>query len=71
MAEPKERYVVQVTRTVLYWAEVTVDCRSPIEARLEARRQARHEGFPWRQNGDEIESGEITIPEDQPRRRRR
>lgn len=71
MAEPKERYVVQVSRTVTYWAEVEVDTETPTGARLEAMRQAKARDFPWHQNGDEVETGEITIPEEQPRRRRR
>ena len=71
MGEPRERYVVQVARTVTYWAEVEVDCESPTGARLEAMRRANARDFPWHQHTDDVETGEITIPEGQPRRRRR
>ena len=67
----KERYLVEVTRTVTYSAVVEVDAEDPAVARIRAREETRRRGFAWSEDEDEISTGEITVPANQPRRRRR
>lgn len=67
----KERYIVKVARTVTYEGTVEVDANDPLDARVKAKDRAEDLDFPWRQQDDDVKTGEITIPEEQPRRRRR
>jgi hypothetical protein len=67
----KERYIVKVSRTVTYEGEVEVDAETPYDARAKAEDRATDQDFPWRTTDDTTKTGAITIPEEQPRRRRR
>jgi hypothetical protein len=67
----KERYIVKVARVLSYEGEVEVDATDPAHARHLANDRATDLDFPWRQTDDDVKVGAITIPEEQPRRRRR